>query len=234
MQPTSGRTRTPLLRHSGTAGPTSRAGLAPASVPTQRHLLRDRRDALRFSASPHSHPAPPSAPTQRPFGLDLLPPSSRTVSRHHRVLIHPTPHRARTQNLRLSEAASPQNPTTLASCSPCWSPRLEHESTSPHHRLPRGLLSDSPADGHPLDALLLGLLPITARRTHTKPRADRTRSHPSQQARAPRAPSTRTSCSPCWSPRLIEGGVLREFSRRSQRKETREEHASVSPKARAV
>jgi hypothetical protein len=51
VQPTPGRTRTILLRHTGTAVRNSRAGLGPASAPTQPHLRHEHAIPLRFSTS---------------------------------------------------------------------------------------------------------------------------------------------------------------------------------------
>ena len=82
------------------------------------------------------------------------------------------------------------------------------KSTSLHHRLACGPFSDSPAEAHTLDALLLGLLPITTRSPYPYQSACRPDALYSQQPRAPRGPSTRTSCSPCWSPRLADSAQL--------------------------
>jgi len=66
VQPTPGRTRTPRPRHTGTAGPSSEAGLAPSSAPTQHALRLDHRCQPNLARVPTSlrsrlpwlHPVP--------------------------------------------------------------------------------------------------------------------------------------------------------------------------------
>ena len=153
MQPTSGRTRTPLLRHTGTAGRASRAGLGPASAPTQPHLGHDHHGhppLLDITARPpcfgfSTHSA--GLPTRLPLSPSLAhrfstspnahppnstsrtgrnpPPLSNCKSFKTLRLEHPARHGgALDSNIMLAMV----EPSTRTSCSPWWSPRLEHHA----------------------------------------------------------------------------------------------------------
>ena len=102
---------------------------------------------LRFSTSPHSQPAPASAPTQPPSDSTL-------VAAHLAHRFSPSPH-AHTPN---TTARTDRKPPPLSNCKSLKTPRLEH------HARHAGALDSN---------IMLAML----------------------------EPSTRTSCSPCWSPR---------------------------------
>jgi len=153
VQPTSGRTGTPSFRHTGTAGLTSKAGLGPASAPTQPHLGHDHHGhppLLDITARPpcfgfSTHSA--GLPTRLPLSPSLAhrfstspnahppnstsrtgrnpPPLSNCKSFKTLRLEHPARHgRALDSNIMLAMV----EPSTRASCSPWWSPRLEHHA----------------------------------------------------------------------------------------------------------
>ena len=139
MQPTSGRTRTPLFCHTGTAGRTSKTGLAPASAPTQPRLRHDHHGHPPFLDITAQPPRSGLSTHSAPFGLDHSDRPSRAPLLYI-TACSSTPHSSRTENLRPSAAASPHKPydsnimlamlepATRTSCSPCWSPRLEHHA----------------------------------------------------------------------------------------------------------
>ena len=101
--------KTPRLRHTSTAGPTSKAGLGPASAPTQPRLRHDHHGHPPFLDITAQPPRSGLSTHSAPFGLDHSDRPSRAPLLYI-TACSSTPHSSRTENLRPSAAASPHKP----------------------------------------------------------------------------------------------------------------------------